>query len=195
MNKYRIIAICGKSAAGKDTLLQSIIQNNPEVHEIISCTTRPPREGEIDGKNYFFLTPTQFTIKCHRGEMLESSKFRDWYYGTAIDGLNPNLINVGVFNPTGICNLLENEEVDVYVVMVEAPGKVRLLRSLNREINPDVDEIVRRYMTDKKDFEDFSAFYEPDFIFDNSQMSRLDIELTSHKVVSLARCHWAEKAN
>ena len=195
MNKYRIIAICGKSAAGKDTLLQSIIQNDPEVHEIISCTTRPPREGEIDGKNYFFLTPTQFTIKCRRGEMLESSKFRDWYYGTAFDGLNQNLINVGVFNPTGICSLLENEEVDVYVVMVEAPDKVRLLRSLNRENNPDIDEIVRRYMTDKKDFEDFSAFYEPDFVFDNSQMSQSDIELTSHKVVSLARCHWAKKAN
>ena len=108
MNKYRIIAICGKSAAGKDTLLHEIIKNNPEVHEIISCTTRPPREGEVDGKNYFFLTESQFREKCVNHEMLEMSEFRAWYYGTAIDGVNPRLINVGVFNPTGIYNLMKN---------------------------------------------------------------------------------------
>ena len=54
--KIKVIAICGKSAAGKDTLLQEILKlNRPDVHEIISCTTRPPREGEAHGKNYYFL--------------------------------------------------------------------------------------------------------------------------------------------
>lgn len=193
--KYRIIAICGKSAAGKDTLLQAVIKNNPEVHEIISCTTRPPREGEVNGKNYFFLTEAQFNEKCANNEMLESTEFRAWHYGTAIDGLNPNLINVGVFNPAGIRALIKNDKVDIYVVMVEASNKIRLLRSLNRENSPDVDEIVRRYMTDKKDFEDFSQVYEPDYIFDNSHISWLDIDLASHNIVSLARSHWAKETN
>ena len=195
MNKYRIIAICGKSAAGKDTLLHEIIKNNPEVHEIVSCTTRPPREGEVDGKNYFFLTESQFREKCVNHEMLEMSEFRAWYYGTAIDGVNPRLINVGVFNPTGIYNLMKNEDVDLFVVFVGASDKVRLMRSLNRENNPDVDEIVRRYMTDKKDFEDFSKVYEPDYIFNNDRMDSLDVELASRTTVELARCHWAKLAN
>lgn len=195
MNKYKIIAICGKSAAGKDTFLRYVIKNNPEVHEIISCTTRPPREGEVEGKNYFFLTNAQFADKYLKNEMLEVSEFRGWGYGTSLDGINPSLINVGVFNPAGIHSLMKNPKVDLYVVMVEASDKVRLSRSLDRETNPDVDEIVRRYMTDKKDFEDFSQLYEPDYIFDNNRMSWLDIDLASRNIVLLARCHWAEKTN
>ena len=85
MNKYRLIALCGKSASGKNTLLRKIIKQNPESHEIISCTTRPSREGEIDGKDYFFLSLEEFANKDINGEMLEVSKFRDWYYGTPID--------------------------------------------------------------------------------------------------------------
>ena len=192
MNKYRVIAICGKSASGKDTLLQRIVNQNPEVHEIISCTTRPSREGEIDGVNYFFLSLEEFAHKDIMGEMLEVSKFRDWYYGTPIDGLNPNLINVGVFNPTGIYSLFKDDRIDLYVVLVQASDKVRLIRSLRREANPDVDEIVRRYSTDKEDFETFSQWYEPEYIFDSEGCGLEELDHTAHEIVLRARCHWAE---
>lgn len=54
---YKIIALIGKAGAGKDTILREIIKNNSDLHEMISCTTRPKREGEVDGVNYFYLTP------------------------------------------------------------------------------------------------------------------------------------------
>ena len=54
---YKIIALIGKAGAGKDTILREIIKSNPDLHEMISCTTRPKREGEVDGVNYFYLTP------------------------------------------------------------------------------------------------------------------------------------------
>ena len=61
MNKYKVVAICGKSAAGKDTFLQEILKlNKGSFHEIVSCTTRPPREGEVHGKNYYFISEEQF---------------------------------------------------------------------------------------------------------------------------------------
>ena len=195
MNKYRVIAICGKSASGKDTLLQRIMHQNPEVHEIISCTTRPSREGEVDGVNYFFLSLEEFAHKDTMGEMLEVSKFRDWYYGTPIDGLNKNLINVGVFNPTGIYSLFNDDRIDLYVVLVQASDKVRIIRSLRREVNPDVDEIVRRYLADKEDFELFSTWYEPDYIFDSEAASWVDIDCAAQEIVLQARCHWAKEAN
>ena len=195
MNKYKIIAICGKSASGKDTLLQQVIAHHSDLHEIVSCTTRPPREGEVDGKNYFFLTPNQFVTLHHRGQLLEMSEFRDWYYGTPEQGLDINAINVGVFNPAGIYNLMKNEAVDLFVVQVQASDKTRLMRSLKREINPDVDEIVRRYMTDKEDFEQFSQIYEPDYIFDSDGASFGELNDVAHDVVLRARAHWAEKAN
>ena len=196
MNKYKIIAICGKSAAGKDTFLQHITKIKG-THEIISCTTRPKREGEENGVNNHFLTLEDFVSKDCKGEMLEISTFRDWFYGTPIDSLDKNKINVGVFNPTGIANLLRNDNVQIYVVQVIANDKTRLLRSLNREENPNVDEIVRRYMTDKKDFEDFSAFYETDFYISNEGQG-IDPSKAlalSEQIVDEARRTWAEKAN
>ena len=80
--------------------------------------------------------------------------FRDWLYGTPVSGLSSEKINVGVFNPEGVSSLLENDDIEIFVVLVQAPDKVRLIRSLNRESNPDVEEIIRRYSTDKKDFFD-----------------------------------------
>ena len=195
MNKYKIIAICGKSASGKDTLLHRIIEHNPNLHEIVSCTTRPPREGEIDGKNYFFLTLEEFAHKDCMGDMLEVTHFRDWYYGTSLDGLSSEAINVGVFNPAGIYNLMKNDMVDLFVIQVQASDKTRLMRSLKREINPDVDEIVRRYLTDKEDFELFSQAYEPDYIFDSDGASFSELNDVAREVVLLAKRHWAEEAN
>ena len=195
MNKYRIIAICGKSASGKDTLLQRMIKQHPEMHEIVSCTTRPPREGEVDGKNYFFLSQSDFVHKDTIGEMLEVSEFRDWLYGTSLDGVTTAAINIGVFNPTGIFNLMNDERVELFVVLVQASDKIRLIRSLNREKHPDIEEIIRRYITDNEDFEWFSEFYEPDYILDTEGASWLDMEFAGKEIAALACRHWAEETN
>ena len=194
MNKYKIIAICGKSASGKDTLLH-MIMNNTALHEIVSCTTRPPREGEVDGVNYFFITLEEFARKDYSGEMLEVSHFRDWYYGTAIDGLDIDKINVGVFNPKGIVRLMRDDRIDLYVVLVQASNKCRLIRSLKREVNPDVDEIVRRYLADKEDFELFSQIYEPNFTLDTECVSFSYLEEAARDIVLDAIRHWAKEAN
>ena len=148
MSKYKIIAICGKSASGKDSLLREVVRKDSNFHEIVSCTTRPPRELEVDGVNYFFMSEEEFLNKKNNNEMLETSSFRDWFYGTSLEGVSEEKINVGVFNPTGINSLLNDNRVDIYLVLVEASDKVRLIRSLRREANPDVGEIIRRYQTE-----------------------------------------------
>lgn len=194
MSKYKVIAICGKSASGKDTLLR-MIMNNTALHEIVSCTTRPPREGEVNGKNYFFLTLEEFAHKDCMGEMLEVTKFREWFYGTSLNGVKEDAINVGVFNPAGIYNLMKNEAVDLFVVQVQASDKCRLIRSLKREVNPDVDEIVRRYLADKEDFELFSQIYEPDFTLDTEGVGFSYLEEAARDIVLDAIRHWAKEAN
>ncbi len=196
MNKHRIIAICGKSAAGKDTLLQGMLEvMGDNAHEVISHTTRPPREGEVDGKNYHFVSDYTFTIKMMRNEMLEYASYREWRYGTAIDALDPNKINIGVFNRKGINSLLEKKDIiDVYVVYVVAEPKQRLLRSLNRELNPDVDEIVRRYMADEEEWQDFHS---SNYIVMNSGqgINPAQIANVTEHVIDDARRLWAEQTN
>ena len=63
MKKYKIVALIGKAGSGKDTLLQNLIDDNKGWNEIISCTTRPPREGEKNGVNYYFLSDEEFAAK------------------------------------------------------------------------------------------------------------------------------------
>ena len=198
MSKYKVIAICGKSASGKDTLLRYTIMNYMWLHKIINCTTRPPRENEVDGKNYHFLSLEEFAHKdAIEGKMIEVTKFREWYYGTSVEDLSLDTINIGVFNPAGIYALMQREDVDLYVVQVVASDKTRLLRSLTREDNPDVDEIVRRYLADREDFEVFSTVYEPDYIIENdvSGISPGLVERAAREIVLYAQRHWAKEAN
>lgn len=147
-----VIAIIGKAGSGKDTLQKKLLEMNDSFHGIVSCTTRPPREYEVDGQDYHFLTPEQFTEKILNGDMLESTEFNDWFYGTMksdlIDG-----INIGVFNPEGFDFLnFGNKDLNVIGIYLKTSDKIRLLRQLNREDSPDVPEIIRRYSTDVEDF-------------------------------------------
>lgn len=157
--KYKIVAIIGKAGSGKDTILRKLIDNNIDFNEIISCTTRPPRDGETDGINYHFLSNDRFTSKLLNNEFLEAAVFNDWCYGTDYDSLRINDINVGVFNPTGIESLLHIPNVDLQVFYVRCSDKIRLLRQLNREDEPDIDEIFRRFKTDREDFFDLEFDY------------------------------------
>lgn len=159
MKKYKIIAIMGEAGSGKDTLLQKILEYSQGFHGIVSCTTRPPREGEIHGKNYFFLTKEEFAEKVLNFEMFEAVSFRDWFYGTSKDSLDIDSINIGVFNPDGIDALLESPLVDLTIYYLKTSDKTRIIRQLQRETNPDIEEIFRRYLADKEDFSELNFKY------------------------------------
>ena len=153
MDKIKLIILCGKAGAGKDATLHRIVGLSPKLfNEIVSCTTRPPREGEKDGVHYHFLTVEQFTDKILNGDMLEATEFNGWHYGTMASSLSRDKINIGVFNPAGIAALLEDEELDITVFHITAKPKTRLIRQLNREEEPNVYEILRRFFTDEDDF-------------------------------------------
>ena len=159
MNKIKIVALFGKSGAGKDAIQKRIV-SSADYHNIVSCTTRPAREHEKNGIDYFFLTNDEFAEKIMNFEMLESTSFRGWYYGTSLDSLNQEKINIGVFNIAGIGIMLDDSRLDVLPICISAPDKVRLLRSLNREENPDCAEICRRFQTDEADFRTIDFDYE-----------------------------------
>ena len=157
--KIKILALFGKSASGKDSIQKWITTNYPQLtNKIVSCTTRPPRSGEQDGVDYFFLSDEEFAKKVLDGSMLEATSFREWFYGTALDQLNPDKINVGVFNITGVECILDDPRLDVVPVWIHASDRTRLRRSLDREDNPDCKEICRRFLADEKDFDEMDDF-------------------------------------
>ena len=185
VSKYKVVTLAGKAGAGKDTIFQEILKLNPNLNEIISCTTRPKRENEIDGKNYHFLTNIEFTKKILNNEMLEATVFNDWFYGTPLSSLNLNKINIGVFNPTGIEALSTNPNIELTSILINTSDKNRLLRQLNREENPNVDEIIRRYNTDKHDF--IECFFDYEFVNNTLEDKRVAILEISRIIADLDR--------
>jgi guanylate kinase len=158
---YTIVALFGQSGAGKDTLLDAIIKMDCpfQINKIITTTTRPPRDYETEGIDYHFISVEEFAEKILSGEMLEATSFNDWFYGTTINDIKENMVNVGVFSPKAIECLLEDSQLDVLPIYVCASDKTRLTRQLEREQEPDCAEICRRFFTDKEDFNDISFSY------------------------------------
>lgn len=78
--KYKIVALCGEAGSGKDFLLHKFIENNSSYHEIIRTTTRPKREKEVDGLNYYFIAPELFAEKLLNDEFIEATVFNNWCY-------------------------------------------------------------------------------------------------------------------
>lgn len=82
MTKGLLIVLSGPSGAGKDTILHTLLKKSQELRLSVSATTRNPREGEVDGRDYFFVTKEQFLSMRQNGEVLESAEYCGNYYGT-----------------------------------------------------------------------------------------------------------------
>lgn len=189
---YKIIAIIGEAGSGKDTLMNKVIYEAGAApvsifHTLISCTTRPPRDYEKDGVNYYFLTNEEFATRVLKNDFLEVSEFNNWFYGTAKSELDPNKINIAVLNPEGIENILLHNDIQLKVFYLDVKGKTRLIRQLQREENPDIPEIYRRYMADDEDFNYLPFEYET-----LKNENNVDFEKSWRRILEFAR-DWTVK--
>lgn len=164
MGKYKIVAIFGKSAAGKDTIQNWLVDNCSDIKKIVSHTTRRPRNYEVDGKDYHFVTWNQFTDLVLSGKMLEAVEYQGNFYGSCEKELDETKINLAVFELDGISALQVNPEVDLMCIYINATNKERLMRALMREENPDCEKICSRFLHEEKIFNDLDFTY---FTYDN----------------------------
>ena len=181
MKKYNIIALFGKAGSGKDTILSALCAEHPDWHRKISCTSRAPRDYEKDGVDYHFLSPLDFTNNSN--DFIEKQCFNNWWYGTRFADLVPApAINIGVFNVSGIKQIidkidyvswvtdkynnkicpfyLDSPSIFLLPIYISCPDKERLIHQLTREENPNIQEIFRRFNTDEKDFSDIPFSFE-----------------------------------
>lgn len=80
-----VFVVSGPSGAGKDTLVDALLARLPRLRYSISATTRPPRQGEEDGKHYFFLSREEFERRLAAGQLLEWREYNGNLYGTPRD--------------------------------------------------------------------------------------------------------------
>lgn len=82
MRKGNLFVISGPSGVGKGTLVACLLHEIPDTWESISATTRNPREGDVEGKNYYFKTEEEFKLLIANGELLEWAEYSGYLYGT-----------------------------------------------------------------------------------------------------------------
>lgn len=166
MEKYKFIAIVGKSGSGKNTL-QKVLVDKYGGNAVKKSTTRPRRDRETLNSNDF-LTIEEFTEKMLNNKFIEATSFNNWFYGTDIDNLSIDKPNFAIIDPTGLDIIEQDERIKLLTIYIDVSDKNLLLRQLKREGKPNCDEIVRRFQADKKDFNNFQKY---NLVFDNNDIS------------------------
>lgn len=160
-----VIGICGKSAAGKDSTATRLVEEYKKIgipaKKVISYTTRPPREGEVDGVDYHFVDLETFVEMQYDNKFIEHTEFRGWRYGTAINSFDDNCINICALNPVGMSKLQTRypwylEACECFYLKV--PLFVRLKRSIKRE-HTFKWEFIRRVFADWKNFSGYDDYF------------------------------------
>lgn len=158
----KLFVIMGKSATGKDSLYEKLVERNPKLHQIVSYTTRPIRSGETYGKEYFFVSKEEMYEMREQGKIIECRKYDTvlgpWFYFTADDGQ----IDLEKGNYILISTLEGYEKLqsfygisNIVPIYIEVEDFARLERAMRREKSqqsPCVPELCRRFLADEEDF-------------------------------------------
>ena len=158
-----IFCLMGKSSSGKDTIYKKLLSDEElKLRPIVPGTTRPRRDGEVDGREYVFYTEDQLEELKSSGRIAELRSYDTvygiWYYFTvADDHIKPDsedYILIGTLEAyNGLVSYYgEGAVVPVYIFVDDGE---RLMRALNRERsqkNPKYAEMCRRFLGDEEDF-------------------------------------------
>ncbi len=143
-SKGVLFVISGPSGSGKGTLLKELVKEGGKIRYSVSATTRAPREGEVEGKNYFFVSREEFEHKIATGEMLEYTTYCGNYYGTPRSFISKTLeegFDVLVEVETeGALNLMQQEEA--LFIFIMPPSLEELERRLVGR-NTEKPEVIR----------------------------------------------------
>ncbi|SFA84699.1 guanylate kinase [Acetitomaculum ruminis DSM 5522] len=162
MNK--IFCIIGKSSSGKDSVMNELIKDEElsGIKSVITCTTRPKRKNETQGKEYYFLTEEEYQKLKNENKIIEERNYNTvqglWRYFLAdtnqFDFEKNSYIIVETLE--GFMALKKAFGVDkIYGIYIFVEDDIRLLRAIEREKkqeNPDYKELCRRFLADCEDF-------------------------------------------
>jgi guanylate kinase len=142
------IILVGKGSSGKDFLRKSIIDRR--FKPAIMHTSRPVRNGELNGVDYYFLTKEYFQTLEYEKYFMQVKEFNGWFYGLSY--IEWNNCDVIVLTPSNVKDLPEFDRKNSYVIYLDIPHDVRKERLEKRN---DADSVERRLGTDEEDFKDF----------------------------------------
>jgi len=151
-----LIVISAPSGGGKTTLCQQLLASDRDIARAITCTTRPPRNGEQDGVDYYFLDAATFLKRVEAGEFLEHATVFENSYGTLKSEVREKLergrdvlLNIDVQGAAAI-RTRTNEDLELKNALVSVfltPPSLSVLESRLRKRGTDSESVIQKRLS------------------------------------------------
>ena len=188
-DKGKLLVISGPSGAGKSTVIGRLMELRDDVCFSVSVTTRPPRPGEEDGKDYFFVTPQRFQELAEGGFLLENAEYVGNRYGTPRGYVESRILE-GKNVVLDIEVQVQKNCPDAVTVFILPPSGEELERRL-RHRNTDSDEKIReRLLQAKRECAEAGKY---GYIVVNDDPDKAAKELDS--IITAEKCKMADRIN
>ena len=140
----KLYYVMGKSASGKNSIYKGLVSSCTYLKEIVPYTTRPMRSGEVDGKDYNFITDSDIEGYKKAGKLIESRVY--------------DTVSISIGTLEAYVKLREYYgKKNIIPIYIDLEPRLRLIRAMRREAyqeNPDYKELCRRFLADEEDFSD-----------------------------------------
>ena len=168
--KGKLIVFSAPSGAGKTTIVKKILKEFPQIIFSISATTRPKRDSETNGLEYFFLTESDFKEKIENDEFIEWEKFYDYYYGTLksfitgnLEAEKPVLLELDVKGALTIKRLYPY----AHLIYISPPSFDELVKRLRQRNTENESDFVKRVVRAKMELGLKDQF---DYVIENAEL-------------------------
>ncbi|WP_264337626.1 guanylate kinase [Wolbachia endosymbiont (group B) of Dolichovespula media] len=179
-NKGILLILSSPSGAGKTTISEKLLEQSTDLVMSVSMTTRKPRPGEVNGKDYFFVTEEKFHELCKAGQMLEYAKVFENFYGIPKDFIEQNLssgisvlLNIDWQGAFHLFEILREKVVSVFIL---PPSMEELRLRLQRRNSDDEIEIERRLAEAQKEISKSNKY---DYVIINDDLDKSVEEIKS----------------
>ena len=169
MSKGKLFIISGASGVGKSTVLSKVMAARPDLEFSVSATTRPPRPGERDGVNYYFVTEEKFREMISADEFLEYDEHNKTLYGTPKNQVEEKLVRGHVIldiEPNGAF-AVQKQRPDATLIFIMPPSMEVLENRLRSRGDTGEEQILMRLERAKWEMEQTPKYH---FVVTNDQV-------------------------
>ena len=191
MRRGRLIVVSGPSGAGKSTLIRQALDAVPGLAYSVSATTRPPREGEVDGRDYIFLSREEFERWIEEDRLLEWAQYSGNLYGTpqqSVEELLENGRSVILRIELQGARQVKERRPDAVMVFVRAPSLEETRRRLESRATETSESVESRMATAIKEIAARDEF-DYEVVNGRYEQARKDMIETLQRVVAGEGAH------
>lgn len=146
-----MIILCGQSAVGKTEIAKNLAKKYG-ITKVVTTTTRPIRNGEVNDIDYHFVTKEKFLLLKEQDAFIETAEYNQNYYGCTKDEVR--IDRVVILEPNGVKNFLKLKDPSIIVIVLTASEETRINRMISR--GDKKEDIIKRIEGDKEHFKDLS---------------------------------------